>query len=58
MEKLLNLESRDQSVSSEEYNTKPSSFAEMYMENPFEVQSVHLTVTICTWKNIPTIDDW
>ncbi len=34
-----------------------SAFAEMYLEKPVEVQA-GFTVTICTWRGIPTVDDW
>jgi len=34
-----------------------SIFAEMYLENPSEAQ-MGPTCTICTWRGIPTIDDW
>jgi len=34
-----------------------STFAEMYLEKPVEVQA-GFSVTVCTWRSIPTIDDW
>ncbi len=34
-----------------------STFAEMYLEKPIDVQA-GFTVTICTWRCVPTIDDW
>lgn len=34
-----------------------SAFAEMYLERPVEVRA-GFSVTICTWRGIPTIDDW
>lgn len=32
-------------------------FAEMYLEKPTEVQA-GFSVTVCTWRGVPTIDDW
>ena len=34
-----------------------STFAEMYLEKPVEVQA-GFSVTVCTWRGVPTIDDW
>ncbi len=34
-----------------------STFSEMYLEKPIEVQA-GFSVTICTWRGIPTVDDW
>ena len=34
-----------------------STFAEMYLEKPIEVQA-EFSVTVCTWRGIPTVDDW
>ncbi len=38
-------------------NVKYSTFAEMYLEKPIDVQA-GISCTICTWRGIPTIDDW
>jgi len=38
-------------------NIKPSSFAEMYMEEPIGIQG-YFSPTVCTWRGIPTIDDF
>ena len=38
-------------------NTGYSTFAEMYLEKPIDVQAGS-SVTVCTWRGIPTIDDW
>jgi len=38
-------------------DTSYSTFAEMYLEKPVEVQA-GFSVTICTFRGIPTIDDW
>jgi len=35
-----------------------STFAEMYLEKPIEVQAAKITCTVCTWRGVPTIDDW
>lgn len=34
-----------------------STFAEMYLEKPVDVQ-MGITCTVCTWRGVPTIDDW
>lgn len=34
-----------------------SAFAEMYLEKQTDVQA-GITCSICTWRGIPTIDDW
>lgn len=34
-----------------------STFAEMYLENPI-VPQAEITPTMCTWRGVPTIDDW
>jgi hypothetical protein len=34
-----------------------STFAEMYLEKPIDVQA-GLTCSMCTWRGVPTIDDW
>ena len=34
-----------------------STFAEIYLEKPVEVQA-GITPTVCTWRGVPTIDDW
>ena len=36
-------------------DTGYSTFAEMYLENPI---GIGVTASVCTWKGIPTIDDW
>ena len=38
-------------------NANYSTFSEMYLEKPVEVQA-GFSVTVCTWRGIPTIDDW
>jgi len=38
-------------------DTGYSTFAEMYLEKPVEVQA-GITPTVCTWRGVPTIDDW
>ncbi|MEK6912589.1 MAG: hypothetical protein AABX26_01375 [Nanoarchaeota archaeon] len=38
-------------------DTGYSTFAEMYLEKPTEMR-VGLTASVCTWRGIPTIDDW
>jgi len=38
-------------------DTGYSIFAEMYLEKPVEVQA-GFSVTVCTWRGIPTVDDW
>ena len=38
-------------------DTGYSAFAEMYLEKPVEVQA-GFSVTVCTWRGIPTVDDW
>jgi hypothetical protein len=37
-----------------------STFAEMFLEEPARVKADYtvLTITLCTFRNIPTIDDW
>lgn len=40
------------------YNKNYSTFAEMYLERPADPQGSIFTCTVCTWKNVPTIDDW
>ena len=37
---------------------KYSTFAEMYLEEPIYSQGEGITCTMCTWRGIPTIDDW
>ena len=39
-------------------NKDYSVFAEMYLENASSVQAGKPTCTLCTWRGIPTIDDW
>ena len=43
-------------------DAKYSTFAEMYLETPINTGSAKktsiLTCTSCTWRDIPTIDDW
>jgi len=41
-------------------NNKYSIFAEQYLEKPVDIGTKYLgfSVTICTWRGIPTIDDW
>ena len=34
-----------------------STFAEMYLEKPILIQA-GLTASVCTWRGVPTIDDW
>ena len=38
-------------------DTDYSTFAEMYLEKPVDVQA-GFSVTVCTWRGIPTVDDW
>lgn len=38
-------------------NAKYSTFAEIYLEKPVGVRAGP-TCTMCTWRGIPTIDDW
>lgn len=38
-------------------NENYSTFAEMYLEKPVDVQA-GFTVTVCTWRGVPTVDDW
>ncbi len=40
---------------------KYSLFAEQYLEKPIEISEkdrYKFSVTVCTWRSIPTIDDW
>jgi len=39
-------------------DTGYSTFAEMYLEKPIAVQAAKITCTVCTWRGVPTIDDW
>jgi len=34
-----------------------STFAEMYLEKPANVL-YGISCTLCTWRGVPTIDDW
>ncbi len=34
-----------------------STFAEMYLEKPLDLQ-MGITPTVCTWRGVPTVDDW
>ncbi|MEX2016910.1 MAG: hypothetical protein WD876_00350 [Candidatus Pacearchaeota archaeon] len=51
------LGSREYSSEGAPKDTGYSTFAEMYLEKPVEVQA-GFSVTICTWRGIPTVDDW
>ena len=38
-----------------------SIFAEQYLEKPVyggKDESSSITTTVCTWRGVPTIDDW
>lgn len=35
-----------------------STFTEMYLERPIGVDSMEATPTVCTWRGIPTVDDF
>ena len=35
-----------------------SLFAEMFLEKPIYEQAAQVTCTMCTWRGVPTIDDW
>jgi len=35
-----------------------SAFAEMYLEKASDAHAGKPTCTFCTWRGIPTIDDW
>lgn len=50
-------EKRDYLNKSVSHDKGYSTFAEMYLEKPVDVQA-RITCTICTWRGIPTIDDW
>ena len=50
-------EKRDYLGKGVSYNKGYSTFAEMYLEKPEDIQA-GLTCTVCTWRGIPTIDDW
>jgi len=52
------LEERRYSAGSPVANNGYSAFAEMYLEKPLDVQAAKVTCTVCTWRGIPTIDDW
>jgi hypothetical protein len=49
------LEQRDYSAGSK---GGYSAFAEMYLEKPLNIQAAKVTCTVCTWRKVPTIDDW
>ncbi len=51
------IESKNYSDGSDSKDTGYSTFAEMYLEKPVEVQA-GFSVTVCTWRGVPTIDDW
>ena len=55
--KMESLGSREYLGKNSSENIGYSTFAEMYLEKPVEVQA-GFSVTICTWRSIPTIDDW
>jgi len=62
MEKTLKSIVEDQALVKEnkemyKENIKPSSFAETYMEEPVNIQG-YFSPTICTWRGVPTIDDF
>ena len=50
-------EKRDYLSKGVSYDQSCSTFAEMYLEKPVDVQA-GLTCTVCTWRGVPTIDDW
>ena len=50
---------REYSTGNSEHNeAKYSAFAEMYLEKPVDAQAANATCSVCTWRGIPTIDDW
>ena len=49
---------RDYSVDSLVQTTQYTTFAEMYLERPVDTQTAKASCTVCTWRGIPTIDDW
>jgi len=51
------LESREYLGEGVSEDTNYSTFAEMYLEKPVEVQA-GFSVTVCTWRGVPTVDDW
>ena len=38
-------------------DVKYSTFAEIYLEKPRDIPA-GISCTVCTWRCIPTIDDW
>lgn len=50
------LERREYSAGRSTDTTSYSVFAEMYLEKP--VMAEGITCSICTFRSIPTIDDW
>ena len=53
--KMESLGSREYLGKNSSENIGYSTFAEMYLENPI---GIGVTASVCTWKGIPTIDDW
>ena len=49
---------RDYSGQGISHNKGYSTFAEMYLEEPADAQATRITCSICTWRKVPTIDDW